>query len=488
MNAPVLIVGAGPVGLTMACELARYGAPLRIIDKADQRTDKSKAVVVWSRTLELLDRAGLAATFVSAGIKWSGANILAGGERLAHVDFDEIESPFPFALGLPQSETERLLEERLAALGILVERKTELTEFEQREDGVSSVLRKVDGASETLESSWLIGCDGAHSRVRHGLGLAFRGAALATEFGLADVHLAGLDNPPDELATHLHQEGVVVFFPIREDRWRIIAEIGNLHGEARQDLSFEEMQALVARRVPGVTLSDPVWVSPFAINERMVEDYRVSRVFVAGDAAHVHSPAGGQGMNTGMQDAFNLAWKLALVGKDLGDPDALLDSYSPERSAVARQVLKDSGRLTEIATLKNPVAGHLRNFVARHLLGLEIARHAVAQRLSETSVGYPESPLNEGSAHGLKGPAPGARCIAATPFGAGDLPRFALAAAPSERASRLLGDYRRVMESTLRTPPDPKGAWLVRPDGYVAAVARADDLSPIESALTLVAG
>ncbi len=393
---------------------------------------------------------------------------------------------FPLVSACRNPRPSGLLEERLAALGLAVERRTELVSFERGEDSVSCLLRRPDGAEETVEADWLIGCDGAHSVVRHGLGLEFRGEALGTEFGLADVHLAGLTTPPDQLAIHLHPEGPVVFFPIHEDRWRIIAEIGALHGEIHPDLSLEEMQSLVSRRVSGVTLSDPIWISAFAINERMVDDYRVGRVFVAGDAAHVHSPAGGQGMNTGMQDAFNLAWKLALVAKGLGAADELLESYSIERSAVARQVLKDSGRLTEIATLRNPVVEHVRNFVARHVLGLEVARHAVAGRLSETTIGYPESPLNVGSAHGLKGPPPGARCVAVTPFGAGDLPRFALAAAPSANASKALGDFGQIMEKALRTPPDPKGAWLVRPDGYVAAVAHADDLSPIEEALERV--
>ena len=179
-------------------------------------------------------------------------------------------------------------------------------------------------------------------------------------------------------------------------------------------------------------------------------------------------------MNTGMQDAFNLAWKLALVVKGLADPETLLDSYSPERSAVASGVLRDSGRLTEIATLKNPVAENLRNFIARHVLGFEAARHALATRLSETSIGYPASPLNAGSAGELDGPEPGARFVADEPFGSGSLPRFSLAAAPSRDASRILGDFARIMEPELRTPPDPRGAWLVRPDGYVAAAARAE--------------
>ncbi len=488
MTTPVLIVGAGPVGLTMACELARYGVPLRIVDKAATRTDKSKALVVWSRTLELLARADLAAPFVSAGLKMPGANMFAGKERLARLDFESVASPFRFALALPQSETERLLEERLRALGLSVDRQTELLDFTQGEDIVSCVLRAADGQEQTVDASWVIGCDGAHSTIRHRLGLAFRGNAILTDFALADIHLSGLETPADEIAIHMHPEGVIAYFPLGKGRWRIIADLGPSHGGLRPDPSIAEIQALVTRRTPGVSVFDPVWISAFVINERMVDSYRSGRVFLAGDAAHVHSPAGGQGMNTGMQDAFNLAWKLALVVKGLADPETLLDSYSPERSAVASGVLRDSGRLTEIATLKNPVAENLRNFIARHVLGFEAARHALATRLSETSIGYPASPLNAGSAGELDGPEPGARFVADEPFGSGSLPRFSLAAAPSREASRILGDFARIMEPELRTPPDPRGAWLVRPDGYVAAAARAEELAPIEEALARIVG
>jgi 2-polyprenyl-6-methoxyphenol hydroxylase-like FAD-dependent oxidoreductase len=479
MPTPVLIVGAGPVGMTMACELLRYRVPVRIVDKAPQRTDKSKALIVWSRTLELLDRSeNLAGAFVGAGLKLKAANAFAGGERLAHLGFEDVQSPFPFGLSLPQSETERLLEERLGALGVKVEREVELTSFTQSDDKVSCVLRRADGREETVEAAWLIGCDGAHSSVRHGLALDFRGDTLPTDFALADLKAAGLDTPRDEIAIHLHEDGVALFFPISGSRYRIIADLGPTQAGGAPDLSFEQVQALVIRRVPGVTLSDPIWISRFSINERKVDSYRVGRVFVAGDAAHVHSPAGGQGMNTGMQDAFNLAWKLALAIKGVADP-ALLDSYSRERSPVAKQVLADSGRLTAAATTKNPILEHLRNFVARHVLGFEFARHALADRLSEISIAYPDSPLNVGSTHGLNGPAPGHRLIDGAPFGQGDSPRFALIAAPAPEASDLIAKYPALMENGVRAPIDSGGLWLVRPDGYVAAVSRAGDWAPL---------
>ena len=259
--------------------------------------------------------------------------------------------------------------------------------------------------------------------------MAFEGDTLATNFILADVHVSGFDEPADELVIFWHEDGAIVFFPISSGRYRIIADVGK---ESRPDPSFEEVKAIVARRGPGaVALSDPVWLSVFGVNERKVENYRAGRVFLAGDAAHVHSPAGGQGMNTGMQDAFNLAWKLALVERGLASP-GLLDSYSIERSAVAKGILEESGRLTRVATVTSHLLQDVRNFVAHQILGFADVQHAIADKLSEITIGYPNSPINVGSARGLEGPAPGGRIMDDRPFGEGDQPRFALMAADDE--------------------------------------------------------
>jgi hypothetical protein len=217
-----------------------------------------------------------------------------------------------------------------------------------------------------------------------------------------------------------------------------------------------------------------------------VDTYRRDGVFVAGDAAHIHSPAGGQGMNTGMQNAINLAWKLALVVQQKAKPD-ILDSYTDDRSPVAKQVLADSGRLTSIAMTKNPVLQQLRNLVAHHVLGFPAARHAMAERLSETFFGYPHSPLNSGSAARLNGPAPGDRIVDEKPFGSGNAPRFALMAKDASAARVIMEKYASLVEDSVRTPPDEKGIWLVRPDGYVAAVAHDGDWKTIEAALRRIA-
>jgi 2-polyprenyl-6-methoxyphenol hydroxylase-like FAD-dependent oxidoreductase len=341
MEKDVLIAGAGPVGLVMAIELARYGVAVRIIDKAPQRTDKSKALVIWSRSLEVLARAGCSAGLVDAGYKVSSLNISVNGKSIAHVSLEGLPTPYSYGLMIPQSDTERVLDEFLNSLGVKVERTVELTRFTASDDSVVSTLRHADGAEETAESSWLIGCDGAHSTVRHQLGMEFHGETSLINWILADIHLENVPRAP-EVNVVWHADGLLATFPIAEDRYRIIADVGVVpeNSNPSAEPTLEEVQALLDRRFPnGVRATNPIWLSSFRINERKVANYRAGRVFLAGDAAHVHSPAGGQGMNTGMQDACNLAWKLALVVRGIGS-ESLLDSYSAERSPIADQVLR----------------------------------------------------------------------------------------------------------------------------------------------------
>jgi 2-polyprenyl-6-methoxyphenol hydroxylase-like FAD-dependent oxidoreductase len=208
MTTSVLIVGAGPVGLTMACELARYGVPLRVVDTSAHRTDKSKAIVIWSRTLELLDRGGGSRPFVDAGFKVHGANFLANdGEVVGHVSLDAVKSPYPYALMLPQSDTERLLEERLQSLGVAVDRQTEVTNFASEVDRVEATLRRPDGSMETVTADWLVGCDGAHSIVRHRLGVPFTGVTMNSDWMLADVHMRGYPFPDTEVSVFGRSKG-----------------------------------------------------------------------------------------------------------------------------------------------------------------------------------------------------------------------------------------------------------------------------------------
>ncbi len=443
--------------------------PVRIVDKSAQRTDKSKALVVWSRTLELLDRSGGSARFITAGFKVEAVNFIAGDKVIGQITMDGVQSPYPYALMLPQSETERLLEERLHDLGVDVERRVELATLKRDADGVSAVLRHADGREETTSADWLIGCDGAHSAVRHGLGATFSGETMKADFMLADIHMTGYPFPDCEMSVFWHRDGVFVIFPISPGRYRVIADLPAGGAEHPPAPTLQQVQAVMDQRGPsGLKAFDPIWLAGFRINGRKVKSYRWGRVFLAGDAAHVHSPAGGQGMNTGMQDAFNLAWKLALIVRGTCD-ERLLDSYSPERSAVGDEVLKAAGRLTAIGTMKNPVAQTVRNLVGHLMLGLRPVQHAIADTMTEVTIGYPRSPLNGPSQAGA-GPKPGERVVPVAgqvPVGSGSTPRFALFA-DTTAAAELVRRFEGLLDPDIRPPFHEGGIWLARPDAYIA--------------------
>ncbi len=462
----ILIVGAGPVGLTAAAELARYGVAVRLVDRSPQPSRTSKALVVWSRTLELMDRMGCTAAFLAAGLKARGATIRDGTKVLGHAGFTRVASPFPFALMIPQSETERLLTAHLATFGVTVEREVELVGFSERHDGIAARLRHADGRLEEVDTPWLIGCDGAHSTVRHGLGLAFDGHAQGDDWMLADVRLEGEACPaPDEVSTYLHRDGPFVVFPIPGGRARVIATVGRTDpSRTRADPTLAEVQAMIDQRAGGgFRATDPVWLSNFRINERKVAAYRRGRALLAGDAAHVHSPAGGQGMNTGMQDAVALAWRIAfLARREAGD--RLLESYSAERSAVGDMVLRNASRLTDLGTLSNPAAQAARNLAIRLLLGLPFVQDGMATTMSETAIGYPDSPLSVGRGAGGRlapddydGPPPGA----------GAAPRFVVYAADAAPATDIAARYPGLVEPRVRRAPAGRDTLVVRPDGYV---------------------
>jgi 2-polyprenyl-6-methoxyphenol hydroxylase-like FAD-dependent oxidoreductase len=488
MSKPVLVVGAGPVGLTTASELARYGVPVRIVEKAAARTDKSKALVLWSRTLELLDRGGAAgaAPFVAAGLQCPAVNLVTAEKVVGRIGFDKVGSVYPYGLMLPQSETERLLEERLAEQGVVVERQVELVSFDRHDGGVEAVLRHAGEREEAVSAGWLLACDGAHSTVRHGLGIPFTGETLVGEWFLADVHLRGYPFPEGEVAIYWHRDGALAFFPIAPGRYRVIADLPACGEDHPAEPTLEQVQAIMDQRGPGGMVAfDPIWLSAFRVNSRKVSDYRHGRVFLAGDAAHIHSPAGGQGMNTGMQDAFNLAWKLAQVVRGACG-EQLLDSYSAERSAVGDQVLRTVGRLTTIGTLHSPVAQGLRNVVGHLVLGLAPVREAVAANITEVSVGYPDSPLNGPGLRG--GPAPGTRFAPASeqdPVGAGNAPLFTLFAERTPAIEELVQQFGKLISQDVRPPPCEGALWLVRPDGYVACSS--DDPADIATYLRRLA-
>jgi 2-polyprenyl-6-methoxyphenol hydroxylase-like FAD-dependent oxidoreductase len=475
----VLIAGAGPVGLTLANELTRYGISIRIVDKTAERTDKSKALVLWSRSLELFDHAGYVEPFLAAGMPAHGAQMSNGKDVIARVSLDDIDSPYPYALMIPQSETERILEERLQKQGVRVERTVALESFVDQAAEVRAVLRKTSGESETLTADWLVGCDGAHSAVRHGLGFTFDGTTQPSDWYLADGMVSGLD-PQDRLHIFWHKDGILAFFPIGGGRWRVIADLGPAQEDGHHaDPTLQEVQSLITLRgTDGIVIKDPYWLAAFRINERKVSKYGSGRVFLVGDAAHIHSPAGGQGMNTGMQDAFNLAWKLSLVIGGACKP-SLLDSYSIERSAVGDMVLRNAGRLTDAAILRNPILQGLRNTLVKFALGFPQLGHRVGDLLAELNIGYPKSPLTVEGAHRPHGVQAGSRWPERLPSDPGKA-RFT-AIGPADAVADLAAKFPQLVQGTAVA--GTADLRLIRPDGYVGFAGAASDRAGAEAYL-----
>ncbi len=389
----VLIVGGGPVGLALGVQCGRYGVRVRVIDQLPKPSKFSKALALWSSALEALEAMGCSGAVIAAGMEVRQIRISAEGAHLAEVDVaHEVESRYPLPLLLPQSETERILTERLRELGIEVERGSELLSFEEESGGVVSQVLGGDGGVETIRSRWLAGCDGAHSTVRHGAGIDFLGEAMEETFVLADVEI---DPAPDEIAVHLDWsgKGVLVLFPVRPGLWRVVANRRDKKRGAEEPTLEELNEHFANHGREDWTASNPEWLSVFRVSERKAETFWKGRVMLLGDAAHVHSPAGGQGMNTGIQDAFNLGWKLGLLAAGRGDEEALLESYDAERSQVAERVLEAAAMRTKVSLLKNPVARLARDTGLRIMAQTEKFKTDFAEDLSGLGIVYAESPV-----------------------------------------------------------------------------------------------
>jgi len=393
----VLVVGAGPVGLFMAAELNRHGVSCRIVDMNDGPTHDSRAASIQARTLEILDSVGLADEFVQAGnICHAKASYTSNDKLIKYLTFDELESPFTFVLQLPQSQTERMLAQYLARLGTEVERRVELVAFEQDEDGVRATLRSPDGGQETAKVSYLVACDGAHSTVRHALGVSFSGDDYPTDLISADVQV-DWKLPRDEQISFFAAEGMLTFFPLARGRAEIVADLGPAQGDHLPPgaPALEDLQAIFNARTPGGVLSDLIWSVRYRVHSRQSERYQVGRVFLVGDAAHICSNIGGQGMNTGIQDAYNLGWKLGLV-LNARSPASLLDSYSPERHQAGRDMLCLSDYLHRTALREEPhlsFSESLRQKLATDLASQEVMQQRMRRAVAELNIGYRHSPI-----------------------------------------------------------------------------------------------
>ncbi len=405
----VVVVGAGPTGLTAATLLRRAGVTVRVLDKSTQQAHESRAFATHARSLELLRAIGLGDAFMDRGLIATGAQVFVDGAQVAEVDFADIgraDTPYPFVLMVPQWDIEAILADDLAHHGVTVEHQVEVTEV--RQSGIDLPGARVDvravradGTRLELTPSYVIGADGAHSIVRKCLGLRFDGAAYPQGFLLADCRVEwGLDH--DHIKIFVGERNLAVFLPLRgREIGRIIAIRPYEEGAAANDVAGstpatldEVASALAAVAKIPVTLRDPVWVTRYRLHHRGVDRYGVGRVFVAGDAAHIHSPAGGQGMNTGLQDAANLAWKLALAINRRA-PAALLDTYHAERWPVGQKVLQRTDRLFSALSSQAGWMTRVRNlvvpYVAPTLAGVAPLRARAFGFVSQLGIRYRES-------------------------------------------------------------------------------------------------
>ena len=403
--APILVVGAGPTGLTMACELVRHGVPVRIVDKRAGIDPHCRATGVHSRTLEVFHDLGIADEVLAEGLAFRAFNEYANGRRFSRSPAGHVDSPYPFTVSLEQCRTEMILEALLNRLGVRVERQTELVALAERNEGLSVTLRHHDGREEIVDTPWLAGCDGAHSTVRHLTHQTFPGKEHLHRYALGDVIAEG-PVADDEGHAFLCDAGVLYMFPLPRRRTLLVADLPEHHDEASESPGLDTMQALVAERGPaGIRVSDPRWLSYFRIHYRLTRHYRHGlRIFLAGDAAHVHSPVGGQGMNTGIQDAYNLAWKLALVARGRA-PHSLLDSYEVERRAVAKDVIKTTRMMTERSESFSHLSEAQRERLYINVTVPDAEACRMGAHIEELDVDYQKSPIcaEHGGARRLQG-------------------------------------------------------------------------------------
>jgi 2-polyprenyl-6-methoxyphenol hydroxylase-like FAD-dependent oxidoreductase len=455
----VLIVGAGPVALFLANECARRGLRWRLVEERASQSAHSKALAIFPRTFEIFDMAGIAAPFLEWANRVTWVAIVAHRRRLARIRFAPEESPYPFVAMVPQDVTERLLVEQLRRKGGTVEYETAFVSAIQEPDHVRIALKR-GGEKLELTAAFVVGCDGAHSAVRYLLNLQFEGSQYDALFMLADVE-TNEALPADELQLCPGEFGPLAIFPMSARRRRIVATVQSAEQEAP---SLDRVQKLLAQRAPnGIEARAVYWSSYFRVHHRQVARLRDGRIFLAGDAAHIHSPFGGQGMNTGLQDAWNLIWKLDLAVRGCGS-ERLLDSYSAERRPVIKSVIRTTHFITTAMGTPSKFAQAIRDTVIPVVSRLAPFQRAFVQRLSQLGVAYHGSPVIKGTGlryfdESLRG-------------GKGICSQYLLLlqsdSIPSIKAAaqQLAEEYSDVVELRLTRRP---GMILLRPDGYVAS-------------------
>jgi 2-polyprenyl-6-methoxyphenol hydroxylase-like FAD-dependent oxidoreductase len=489
----VLIVGAGPTGLVLALWLKRLGVGVRIIDKTSEPGTTSRALAVHARTLELYRQIGLAEDVVEQGLRFAAINLWARGEHAGRIDFSDIGkglSPFPYITIFPQDQHERLLIEHLRRTGVEVERRTQLLGFEERGDRVVARMEREGGTVSECEAAYIAGCDSAHSKVREVLGIEFPGGTYERMFYVADVELRGPTNDR-ELHIALDAADLLAVFPMKgENTARLIGTVRRkAEEEEHHDLTWDDVSQSVVERMR-ITVERIHWFSTYRVHHRVAPHFGRGRAFLLGDAAHVHSPVGGQGMNTGIGDAINLSWKLAAVLRRRAKP-SLLETYEPERIAFANRLVATTDRVFTLASADGPLARVFRldaiPRIAPRLMARTTVRRFMFRTVSQTRVSYRRSPLSEGKAASVRG---GDRLPWIAPESAGGADNFA----PLTSLDWQVHVYGEASEDLVATCAKrglhlhavpwseaagkvgfARGAaYLVRPDGYVAL---ADDVA-----------
>ena len=401
METDVLVVGAGPTGLMMANQLARFGVRVTIVDRHSGPAQQSRAMAVQARTLEIYRKLGIADQALALGRRGTGANLWARGKWTARVPLGDIGqdiSAFPFVLMLGQDENERILGGHLRQGGVEIHWNTELTALEHAADHELATLRTMDGSTSTVRAAYVCGCDGAHSAVRRLNGIGFPGAPYEQTFFVADTIAQG-PMRPGELNIYLWPDGFHLFFPMRgENAWRVIGILPKALRN-RDDVTFEDVvPSILGEAGAAIRFAQCHWFSVYRIHHRSAERFRAGRCFLLGDAAHIHSPAGGQGMNTGLQDAYNLAWKLAWVLKGQAG-ESLLDTYEQERMPVAQRLLRTTDRLFQLVVSEGPIASFIRTRVAARLMALAMRsgrlRRLAFRTISQVGIRYRRSALSQ---------------------------------------------------------------------------------------------
>jgi 2-polyprenyl-6-methoxyphenol hydroxylase-like FAD-dependent oxidoreductase len=407
-NPSVLIVGAGPTGLVLALWLTKFGIRVRIIDKTAEPGTTSRAVGVQARTLELYRQLDLDEAVIAGSVKVHGVNMWVGGQQRARLNIHRMGeglSPYPYIYMYAQDVHERFLIEQLAAAGVTVERQTELVRFEQDANAVRAVLRRPDGSEETCTAAYLAGCDGASSIVRKSLGIEFPGGTYTGLFYVADVEAQG-PAANGEAHVELDQADFLAVFPLQgRGRMRLIGAVNWDQEQQQREMTFADVSPRAMQNLQ-LQINKVHWFSTYRVHHRVAEHFRVGRAFLLGDAAHIHSPAGGQGMNTGIGDAINLAWKLAAVIQNRASAP-LLETFEPERIVFARRLVATTDRIFTLVTKQGFFARVVRTRLfprlAAFLFRFAPIRRLMFRTISQIAINYRGSSLSAGTAGALRG-------------------------------------------------------------------------------------